>query len=66
MNNTLFKINGYIMRPSWSDEQRCNEHGTWHDSHFKGVNVIGVDFLLKANADYCLSAIKNKCRLVFP
>ena len=60
-----FKINGYTMRLFSSGDQWRDEHGAWHDSHFKGINVLGVDFLLKADAEFWLCAREHKCRLVF-
>ncbi len=67
MDNYAFTCNGYKIRPNYSDAPIWNkDHERWEKSRFEGVNLLGMDFLFKADAAYSLNAGTNSCSLSFP
>ena len=66
MDNNIFHINGCRIRPSCSDDQAWDEKSkTREDRRFKGVNLLGMDFIERADALYTLSLKRNICCLEF-
>ncbi len=67
LDNHISAFNGCRIRPSCSDAQVWNaQHDRFEKRKFEGVNLLGMDFLFKAGAEFNLNGKTNSCSLSFP
>lgn len=66
IDNHTFQFNGSRIRPSCSDDPVWNkDRQQFERRRFEGVNLLGMDYLLKSDAEFTVSAQTNSCFLSF-
>ena len=65
LSDAPIRVNGVIQYLLISDEQRTWDEGAqkWNDCHFKGLNLLGMDYLWKIDALLSIDMAKGTATL---